>query len=160
MKGRLQKLPALLILLLLAVGTVVVLRVYKTHVREDRRDLAHAKGQTLANIKGIYASLSFLAYAESDIFARSVGTGLVTEATSLPLPILTNFFGNLTLEERIKWELTDAWGHPIHIMLSLLPHDVGKPTGYDLRIWSNGLNHVNEHGDGDDLAFQGIIEPP
>jgi len=94
-----------------------------------------------------------VAGVEPRVFEDYAGTGVVVEATSLPQEILTNFFVVMDTQQR-NWDLKDTAGHPLHLVLPRKQErDSEGRVIYDVRIWSDGPNGVDERGRGDDLVF-------
>jgi len=86
-------------------------------------------------------------------FRRAVGAGLTNDATYLP-----------ALDPRFKYGLSSADGrHPYHLKLTgpvLVSETGAKFYHYELLLWSDGPNGVNEGGKGDDVSLRRVVECP
>ena len=133
--------------------------VFPAKIRHVRRARAHVRGENAARVSGLQTWLSFAAARAPEIFVNSVGTGMVTEATTLPQGLLTNFPFEVTPDE-IGWNLKDTWGHPLHVALIRVASSQAG-NRYQLSVWSSGPNGSNEMKGGDDIVSEKIsIECP
>src|ERR1051326_8989615 len=134
----------------LVLAALVGLAALQTRFYEAKRALAHAIGHTEHHIGNLQSSLEFAAIEQPAVFRTYVGYGLTVDATAIPLRIATNFIGDVRTSQGCAETLMDDWGRPLH--LKIAPGQAtngGKDYLYELVIWSDGPNRINEFGKGD-----------
>ena len=138
-------LSALAVLVALSI-ILISSAVYHQRV-QSKRLWASVLGENHAKMKFLQTCIAYSAAINPTDFVSNAGNGIVVEATALPGPILTNF-PSITVED-----LQDSWRHPFHILLSRVTSNLsGDKVTYELSVWSDGPNGLNEAGKGDDIC--------
>jgi len=134
------------IFVLLGVAVILFLLIPRNDIA--RRQAVAMRGQTRFRIGALQMWLFRAAGVYPEVFSRVMPTNVALEATSLPKDVIATF-----LEGDKSECLTDAWGRPFHLIMTLKP-GAEQTNGYpcELFIWSDGPNAVNENGKGDDIT--------
>jgi hypothetical protein len=142
--------PTKLAVLIFAVCSAVAVYLGSQHYIYIRRFRAGSLA-TRDNLERLCTDIDLALQDES--FRRTVGAGLAIDATSLP-----------ALDPKIKYNLSNPDGsHPYHLRLSgpTLTNEYGaKFYHYDLFVWSDGPNGINEGGKGDDISTSRVVVCP
>jgi len=131
-----------------------------------RREHPHGHAAAWARSTGEYdvrtiaRGLTLLADGDSPAFRR-IPSGVVLETSD---SVITNqeglrnllcFYTNASSARYIPGVgLIDIWGHRMRFVVSSSTNDRDGNTRYQVTVWSNGRNGINENMKGDDISFQ------
>ena len=150
-----------IVLLVTVIATVLALDFIrrKYHLLEGHSS-AWARGTGEYDVKAIARGLRFLADGDPPAF-RKIPNGVILETSD---SVITNQKGFLNLLEfytnssSAKYVpgvgLVDIWGNTMHFVLNSNVTSRGGQALYQISVWSNGPNGLDENMKGDDILFQ------
>ena len=133
----------------LSVAVIVVIIQYfywAPRIMERIRVQSHISGLGYTRPRDLHLRISQFSIEESGTFKTAFGNHWAGVVSNLPPVVLTNLLGDI-VEEHLD---RDGWGNPLNLDITCISNAPGSKF-YEVKIWSNGRNGLNEYGKGDDI---------
>ena len=110
---------------------------------------AHQESSVVSGMRALYQCIDNAALMNPRSFADSVGSGIHTNVLNLPSVILTNFIYSTN---DIAHLFLDQWQRPYVVSIRPLPGPKTNVLWFDVRVWSCGVNGLDQGIKSDDVG--------